>query len=91
MAEQQNQFNQYPQISDLENRIEVLEDLLRGQGRFLETDEKFRDIIFPDFDQSTVTTQTIGAGGGTVPKNPDLYIRVYFRGTLYNVPVYKLV
>lgn len=80
------------QIAQLNARITQLETFLSGGHSIGASNiESFiRDIVFSDIDNKTTRTQTIGMGGGTVPVNFDTYIRIYFRGNIYNIPAYKL-
>jgi hypothetical protein len=78
--------DQQQQIDDLKQQVANL------AAKFSE--EGIRDVVFFDRDAITSTIQTIsiGAGGGSadVPKNPTIYLRIYFRGKVYNIPAYTL-
>ena len=82
------------QLNLLQQQIKNLQEQIAN----LTDQERIRNTIFFDKDAITTTsnshTVTFGAGGGsdtfTLPKAPDLYIRIYFRGTAYNVPVFKI-
>lgn len=91
-----------PDYQQLVSRIIALENLLKGYSPSF--NDKVRDIVTYDIDNTTITTQNaldtqsptpqvaLDKQGFsiTVPKNPDTYLRIRFRGTAYNLPVYKL-
>lgn len=82
------------QLDALTNKIENLERILGvyNNGSF---DEKIRNIITTDIDSTSARTVTItipaGGGSANVAKTPDVYLRIYFRGKIYNIPAYNLV
>jgi hypothetical protein len=77
------------QIDEMKVQIAVLQSQLasNNNGSF---DEKIRDIVFFDVDNTTVTTQTATTSGGqtvTVGKIPTKFLRGYFRGQVFNFPI----
>ncbi len=89
------------QVNQLQKRIEVLENMLKNKSTSF--DDKIRNIVFFDQDTSsstgsgtsvvtsvdfigqTVTTASIT----TLPIAK--FVRAYFRGQVYNIPVYTVV
>ncbi len=80
-------------IGQLEQRIETLEAKLSGRTADQEFFEKIRDIVLVDIDNYTTRTTTAVDSRGdtvTVGRTPDTYLRLYFRGRIYNVGVFNL-
>jgi hypothetical protein len=83
-----------PQIQKLNDRIAKLEEILTGRGVSVEMSEKIRNIVIFDIDNSSAVTQTASAslitGDVTIGKIPTTFGRVYFRGKIYNIPLYQI-
>lgn len=86
-------------IQQFENRITQLENLLKGLSGDASFNEVIRNIVIVDSQSSNATqnvvtsvdftaktTTTVALPAGTFVK----YGRIYFRGQLYNVPLYKI-
>lgn len=86
------------QIQQLETRIAALENMLSGA----QFKEMIREIVFFDqdaitnpgtttavvtgvnFNAQTVTTKSL------VTKTPVKFLKLYFRGQVYEIPIYKV-
>lgn len=79
-----------PTYQELLKRIETLEQLLGVNTSF---EEKIRDTIFFDVDNSTSPTRVAvdsHADTVTVPLNPAKFARVYVKGQVYNCALYTI-
>ena len=84
-----------PQLKQLEDRVAKLEKLIKNKEPKFQ--EEIRNIVIFDIDNVTATTHSLSGTDSrgdtftiTVSKNPDTYLRVYFRGQVYNIPAYKI-
>lgn len=78
------------QLNELQEQVKAISDKVNDGDHDLE--EMIRDTVTYDRDVTTPRSSSVfipsGGGSATVPKIPDMYLRIWFRGKLYNVPAH---
>lgn len=81
-------------IQTLEKRIKGLEDIIAGFARDNRFAENVRDIVIFGQDSRAAPVTEISLSGEPedieVLAPPDMFLRVYFRGKVYNIPAFNL-
>lgn len=88
------------EINQLTNRINQLEKFILGTHGANNFEELIRDIVFFDNDSGSLSSTTVVTGvdfaGQTVSTasvqtgSPAKFLKLYYRGQVYHIPVYSL-